>query len=105
MANNAWDVLQEAVAGSNVTDDPGDFGPEPAVIVSSGALSGGAEGLAGETGSDEIHLAAPRSAVEGFEIVPHRSLIQSRFSHPRHESCRRVGVPLNTTHKPMSWFA
>ena len=98
MANNAWDVLQEHVSGSNVTDDPADVWPEPTVIVSSGALAGGAEGLAGETGSDEIHSATPRASVKGAQVRPDRCAIQARFVHPRHESGRCVGVPLNVSH-------
>lgn len=97
-SNNAWDVFQHDPSGSYVTDDPRDGWPEPTVIVKSTALPGAAERLAGEAGSDEIHASAPRSAVEGEQIVPHRCLIQARLAHPRHESGRRVGVPLNVSH-------
>ena len=98
MANNTWHVLQEHVTGSNVTDDPADVWPEPTVIVSSGALACCAEGLARKTGSDEIHSATPRASVEGAQVRPDRSPIQPRFLHPRHESGRCVGVPLNVSH-------
>jgi hypothetical protein len=61
-------------------------------------LAGDAERLAGETGSDEIHAAAPWATVEGGEVRPDRSLIQPRLCHPRHESGRCVGIPLNVSH-------
>jgi hypothetical protein len=91
-------VLQEDEAWSHVSNDLGDRRPEPAVISNSLLPTRSREGLAWESGSDQIHLVAPRSAVEGCEIVPHRRRIQSRFFHPCHENGRRVGVPLTTTH-------
>lgn len=97
-SNNSWDVLQEHVAGFHVADDPCDVGPEPTLVVSAQPLACCAERLAGETGSDEIHSATPRATVEGGEVIPDRSLIQARLCHPRHESGRCVGVPLNVSH-------
>ena len=95
--NKSGDVLQEDVARSHVSDDPGNVWPDPSLVIDTSTFAGGAEWLAGETGSDEIHSAAPRSAVEGREIVPNRRSIQGLVFHPRHESGRRVGVPLNVT--------
>jgi hypothetical protein len=54
--------------------------------------------LAGEAGSDEIHAATPRAAVEGGEVVPDRSLIQGLVFHPGHEDGRCVGIPFNVSH-------
>ena len=98
MLNKSGDVLQEHESRSHVTDDPSDGRPEPPVIVNTFSLTGSRERLARETGSDDIHAAAPRCAVEGFEIVPDRCLIQPRFFHPGHENGRCVAVPLNTSH-------
>lgn len=98
MANNSWHVLQEHVSGSNVTDDPADVWPEPTVIVSSTTPTGRREGLARKTRSDEIHSSAPRASVEGAQVRPDRRSIQARLVHPRHESGRCVGVPLNVSH-------
>jgi hypothetical protein len=91
-------VLQHDVSGSHLIDDPRDLGPEPAGVVNSTLLPGGAEWLAWETGSDEIHSATPRAAVEGCEIVPYRCLIQGLFCHAGHEVGRRVAFPLNVTY-------
>lgn len=98
MPNKSGHVLQDDVSGSHVSDDSSDIGPYPPFVVESAPLAGGAERLAGETGSDDIHSSTPRSAVEGAQIVPDRRLIQGRLFHPCHESGRRVGVPLNVTH-------
>jgi hypothetical protein len=97
-SNKLGDVLQQDELGSHVSDDGCDGRPEPAVIVSPTLATGRAERLAGEPGSDEIHSATPRLAVEGDEVIPDRSVIQPRLRHPLHEDGRRVGVPLNVSH-------
>ena len=97
-SNKLGDVLQQDESGSQVSDDGCDGWPEPALIVSSTLLPSRAERLARETGSDEIHSATPRSAVERGEVIPDRSLIQTRLRHPLHENGRCVGVPLNVSH-------
>lgn len=92
------DVLQEHDARSHVTHDPGDVGPEPAIVVNSTALPGRGPRLTREAGSDDIHSSTPRCTVERGEVRPDRSLIQGLVCHPRHESGRCVGVPLNMSH-------
>jgi hypothetical protein len=62
-----------------------------------------AEGLAGIAGGDDkrtesFHALTKLRASDAGNVVPHRSLIQSRVRHPRHESGRRVGFPLNVSH-------
>ena len=64
---------------------------------------GQAEGLAGVAGRDEkrtesLHDLAEAWLADGGNVVPDRSLIQGRVRHPRHESGRRVGFPLNVSH-------
>jgi hypothetical protein len=95
-------VLQEDVPRSHLANDPGDVWPEPALIPGSSSGSGGTDRLAWETGRDEIHSAAPRSAIEGLEIVPDRSPIQGLVFHPRHEQGRCVGFPLDVTHNSVA---
>jgi hypothetical protein len=97
-SNKLGDVLQEDEGRSHVSDDPGDVGPEPSLVIDTSTLPGLREGLAGEAGSDEIHASTPRSSVERDEVRPDRRLIQVRVVHPRHESGRCVGVPLNVSH-------
>ena len=96
--NKSGDVLQEDVARSHVSDDPGNVWPDPSLIIDTSTFAGCAEWLAGETGSDDIHSSTPRCAFKGREIVPDRRLIQGRLVHPGHEYGRRVAVPLNVTH-------
>jgi hypothetical protein len=97
-SNNVGDVLQPDVSGSHFSHDPGNVWPEPSLIIDTPPLPGCGEGLAVETGSDDIHSLMPRAAVEGGDVIPDRRLIQVRFFHPGHESGRCVGVPLNTHH-------
>jgi hypothetical protein len=74
------------------------MGPEPPFVGDAEPLPGVGGRLAGEAGSDEIHSAAPRVAVEGREVVPDRSRIQGLVFHPRHEGGRCEGFPLDVTH-------
>lgn len=91
-------VLQADESRSHFTNDSGNFRPEVAGVVFASSFAGGAEWLAWVSGRDEIHLSAPRSAIEGFKIVVDRRAIQGRVFHPCHESARGVSVPLNEAH-------
>ena len=72
-------------------------------IVCAKTLAGQAEGLAGVSSGDNertevFHAFTELRATDAGNVVPHRSLIQGRVRHPRHESGRRVGFPLNVSH-------
>jgi hypothetical protein len=94
----AFDVFAEDPFGSDLVDDSGDVGPEVSRICLASTFSRLAEGLAGIAGSDEMNAAAPRSAVEGFKVVPDSSRCQGLVFHPRHESGRGVAFPLDESH-------
>ncbi len=98
----AGDVFEEDPFRGDLVDDAGDGRPEVAGIIGSPSVAGLAEGLAGITGREEIHAAAPRSAVEGSQIVPDRRRSQGRVFHPGHESGRGVGFPLDVTHSSIA---
>jgi hypothetical protein len=98
----ADDVFKEAPFRGDVLDDPGDGGPEVAGIVFALAVPRQRERLAGITGRDDMYAAAPRSAIEGSQIVPNRSRAQGRVCHPRHESGRGETVSLDMTHSSVS---
>lgn len=92
------DVLEERHRRADLVEYPGDVRPEPAGVVDTLAAAGVGEGLAGETGRDDIHAAAPRVAVEGRDVVPDRSRAQGLVFHPRHEDGRGECVPLDIAH-------
>jgi hypothetical protein len=96
--NKLGDVFQEHKSRSHCTNDSFDGRPEPALVINAFLGTSETEGLTGETGSDAIHSATPRLAIEGREIVPDRCLIQVLLCHPRHKSGRRETVPLNVTY-------
>lgn len=98
----AFDVLEEDEPGPDFVDDAGDLGPQVAGIRVAAAQSGLAEGLTGITGRDDMNAAAPRSAVEGSQIVPYSSCSQGLVCHPRHESGRCVSLPLDVTNSAIS---
>jgi len=95
-------VFEEDEARLALADDSSDLGPEVSRVGLGSSLPGGAERLARVARRDEIHDAAPRSAIEGSEIVEDRSAIQGLFAHPRHEDARREGVALDVTNGPRS---
>lgn len=97
-AKVSGDVLAEDEGGGDFLDDLRDARPQVPLVSLSELLPCDAERLARVARSDEIHAAAPRSAVEGSEIVEDRSRIQLRVFHPRHEDGRGEGVPLDETH-------
>jgi hypothetical protein len=96
------DILKEDEGRFDLADDPGDMRPEMAWVVRTPALARDGERLARVPGAEQIHRAAPRAAVEGSNIIPDSSLIQGRVFHPRHESGRGEGVPLNVTQSSIS---
>lgn len=99
-----FDILGEHPFGFDFANDALDVGPEVPRVVSPAPLAGMRERLAWISGRDDMNAAAPRSAVEGFEIVPYKSFTQGLVCHPRHESGRRVGFPLDVTHSAISGF-
>ena len=93
----SWDVFEEHEAGLSFLSDSTNVRPKVAFILLATTFPGAAEGLAWKTCRDAIHDSAPRLAIEGLDIVPQRSAIHGRVFHPRHESGRRVGFPLDIT--------
>lgn len=92
------DVLHEEVAGSHLASDSPDLVPEPSLVGDAAALAGDGLRLAGVPSHDEIHVATPRSAVEGFQVVPDRSRSQLAPFHAGDEDGSRVGLPLDKPH-------
>lgn len=95
-------VLAEDPLRLRLGDDAGDLGPEVSGIGGAAAAPGDAERLAGIAGRDEMNAAAPRAAVEAAQVVPDRRLVQGLVRHPRHESRRCMGFPLDESHSAIS---
>lgn len=62
----AGDVFEEDPCGKAFGDDAGNLGPEVAGIVGTAAFSGGAEGLAGISGEDDVEGPAKGPGIEGL---------------------------------------
>ena len=92
------DVLEKASQWPDLADDPPDVWPQVPGVALSEHPAGAGEPLAGVSASDEIHLAAPRLAVEGSNIRPDRCRIQGFFFHAAHKDRGRIGFPLDITH-------
>ena len=63
-------VFEECPFRRTFPDDTGDLGPEMAWVVGTGSLSGGAEGLAGVSGQDDVEGTAEGSGIKAAQIVP-----------------------------------
>jgi len=66
------DVFEKDPFRGALSDNPGDVWPKVAGIVGATALSGGAEGLAGISGEDNVEGAAKASGIEAAQVGPDR---------------------------------
>ncbi len=64
------DVFEKDPLGAALADDAGDLGPEVSRVISTAALSGSAEGLAGISGEDDVEGPAKGSGIETAQIIP-----------------------------------
>jgi hypothetical protein len=96
------DILEEDERWLDLADDAGDMGPKVARILGTEASPRDRKWLARIPGREDIHAAAPRSAVESSNVVPDNSLIQGRIFHPRHESGCGEGFPFDIAHSTIS---
>jgi hypothetical protein len=96
------DIFEEDESRLAFADDARDMVPEMARIGLAEPASGNREWLARIARSEDIHDAAPWSAVEAGNIVPDRRRIQGLVFHPRHESGCCIGFPLDVTHSAIS---
>ncbi len=96
------DILKEDEGRLDLADDAGDMRPEVAWILGTEPSARDRERLARIARSNDVHRAAPRSAVEGSNVVPDSSLIQGRVFHPRHESGCGEGFPFDMAHSTIS---
>jgi hypothetical protein len=85
-------IFHQYQSGPNFANNSDELGPEPAGVGCSFSFSGDADGRAREAATDDIHASAPRLSVEGFNVVPDGSFVQSAVAHPGHEDALGVGV-------------
>ena len=66
------DVFEEHPPGLDFTDDPGNIGPQMALVPGPAARSGLTEGLAGISGKDDVDDPAKGASVKAGDVVPDR---------------------------------
>ncbi|HWU03783.1 MAG TPA: hypothetical protein VN222_13675 [Novosphingobium sp.] len=81
------DVLAEDTSRPALIGDAADLGREEAGAVCAGALSRNAVVLARISRSDDIHEAAPWSAVESGKVRPDRRRMKPPRFHARDQAC------------------
>jgi hypothetical protein len=92
------DVFEEDEGRFDLSNDPRDVGPEVPRVIRAPAFARDGKRLARISRSDDVHRAAPISAIEGSNVVPDRRRIQGRLFHPGHEDGRGVGFPFDMAH-------
>jgi hypothetical protein len=95
VSKETWYVFQEAESRSHLTNDPDCLWPEVAVVGLSFSLAGAGPGLAGETGSDNIHAAAQTPAVEGSDVVPDGERLEVPLFLASKQDLSAVRIDLN----------
>jgi hypothetical protein len=91
----ARDVFQKDPFGGTLPDDAGDLGPKVARIVVTSALTGGAEGLAGVSGEDDVEGTAKSAAIETAQIVPDRGRSEIPGALGGDQDSALVSLPLD----------
>lgn len=96
---DSWDVFHEDEAGSYLTNDAGHVRPDRRLrpVDDPETLPCGRDVGAGESTNDEIHLAAPRSAIEGSGICVYRSRIQGVIKYARYQYSDRKGFSFDVS--------
>lgn len=91
------DVLETDEARCELLDESRDVGPEVSLVFVGALLAGDAERLARVAASDAIHEASPWACIEGLEVAPDRSVIQSPFAHARDKVRGCEGFPFDVS--------
>ena len=95
---NPGHIFKQDVGWRAVADNTDCVGPHVAGVVRAELLSGDGERLAREPGSDDIHAATPRAAVEGSYIIPEgKGHEEAIFLVPKEDLCA-VRIDLNCAH-------
>lgn len=89
------DVFEKDPSRLDFPDDAGNIGPEVPGIIGAFALSRLGKRLAWVSGEDGINNAAPRSTVEGLDVIPDRGGVQVSGPLARNESASWVFLPLD----------
>ena len=98
------DVFEKDPFRGALSDNPGDVWPKVAGIVGATALSGGAEGLAGISGEDNVEGAAKGSGIEALEIIPDRGWGEVACALGGNEDSARPVLPFDEAAGVISGF-
>src|SRR5438270_1958171 len=99
----AGNVFEEDVFGLDFADDASDFRPEMARVFFGLPPACNAERLAWITGSEAIHAAAPRLAVEGAKVRPDRSRVEGAVFKTRCQDLSGSSFPFHVTDGASIW--
>ena len=98
------DVLEEHPFGFDFADDPGNVGPQVALVVVASPLPGMAEWLARVAGENGIECAPERPSVECGEVIPDGGRGEVSGALGGDEASPRVFLPLDKCAGVEIWF-
>jgi hypothetical protein len=92
-------VFHKHAARSHLANDTRHFSPQPGTLtVDAGTLSRGADVLAREAASDDIHHSTPRLSVEGSNVIPDGEGFKASIVLAGDEDVAGVLVEFDGTH-------
>jgi hypothetical protein len=95
-SNEGWAVFHEAVAGSNLANDPRHVGPHSAAgSVNAGSFSGDADVLAREAARNHVNKSSPRPSVKAAHVRPNRESWDGSIVLSLRQNLCGVGITLN----------
>jgi hypothetical protein len=97
-------VFEEHPFRQTLRDDTGDLGPEVPGIIGTAALSGGAEGLAGVSGQDDVEGTAEGPGIETAQVIPDRSRGEVSCALGGDENAAGIDFPLDESTGVVAWF-
>ncbi len=100
---HAADVLDEDEPRAGLDDDTTRIRPEVALVLFAEPLSCEAMRLARDSANEAIHQATPRTAVEGGDIAPNRSLTQETLLHRCDQVADGECFPLHEHDAASAW--
>jgi hypothetical protein len=97
------DVFEKDPFGLDFAHDASDVRPEVARVFFGELLARATERLARVAATEDIHEAAPRLAVEGFNVRPNRRFVEGAVFKTRSQDLRDSCLPFQVTNGSSSW--
>ena len=105
--SEGWAVFQQARAGSYLSQDPRDFGPESRLLAFDACASpSNADVGAGPACCNDVNTACPSSSVKSSHVIPDRKGFETSVVLSSHENVAGIGLVFDSADRaPSEQFA